>query len=95
MWTIVVMAIRPGAAAASDANANGTTDLSHRLAGLVYELLDAHYDTARLAEDVADDARWDAHLGYLRDLQRVAREVLATASAEDEACGSRAKLARD
>src|SRR5919197_5571206 len=54
MWTILVMAIRPGAAA-SDANANGTTDLPHRLAGLVYGLLDAHFDTARLAEDVAED----------------------------------------
>ncbi len=55
-----------------------------RLTALVYELLDAHDDTARLAEQggadvgpLAGDLRWDAHLDYLRDLQRVARELLA------------------
>ena len=75
-------------------NANPTADLSDHLARLIYELLDAHYDTARLAEDVADDERWDAHLGYLRDLQRVARELLATATVENEACASRARARR-
>jgi hypothetical protein len=75
-------------------NANPAADLPDHLAGLIYELLDAHYDTARLAEDVADDERWYVHLGYLRDLQRVAREVLATATAEDEACASRARARR-
>jgi hypothetical protein len=69
-------------------NANRTADLSEHLARLVYELLDAHYDTARLVEDAAEDERWDAHLAYLRDLQRVARELLATATAEDGARGS-------
>jgi hypothetical protein len=69
-------------------------DLSDDLARLTYELLDAHYDTARLAEDVADDERWDAHLAYLRDLQRVAREVLATATAGDVARASRAGARR-
>jgi hypothetical protein len=73
-------------------NANPTADLSDHLTRLVYELLDAHYDTARLAEDVAEDERWHAHLAYLRDLQRVAREVLATA--EDEACASRTSARR-
>jgi hypothetical protein len=72
-------------------NANPTADLSDHLARLIYELLDAHDDTARLAEDVADDERWRAHLGYLRDLQRVAREVLATATAADQAPASRAR----
>ena len=55
-----------------------------RLTALVYELLDAHDDTARLAaesgapaEPLTDDLRWQAHLAYLRDLQRVARGVLA------------------
>jgi hypothetical protein len=71
-------------------NATHTADLSDDLAGLVYELLDAHYDTARLGEDLAEDERWHAHLAYLRDLQRVARELLATATAED---GPRASLA--
>ena len=48
------------------------------LTELVYELLDAHQDTARLAS-VLDDEAWAAHLDYLRDLQRVAREALARA----------------
>ena len=48
-----------------------------QLAELVYELLDAHDDTARLAREQLDDARWAAHLDYLRSLQRVARESLA------------------
>jgi hypothetical protein len=44
---------------------------------LVYELLDAHRDTSDLADAWTDDARWAAHLDYLRDLQRVGREALA------------------
>jgi hypothetical protein len=75
-------------------NANPTADLSDHLAPLVYELLDAHYDTVRLAEDVAEDECWHAHLAYLRDLQRVAREVLAATTAEHEACASRAGARR-
>jgi hypothetical protein len=75
-------------------NANPTADLSDHLARLVYELLDAHDDTSRLAEDVAEDERWHAHLAYLRDLQRVAREVLATATADDGACASLASARR-
>jgi hypothetical protein len=45
--------------------------------GLIYELLDAHYDTARLASELGADTRWAHHLEYLSDLQRVAREALA------------------
>lgn len=48
---------------------------------LVYELLDAHEDTMRLAEALAADQEWAAHLDYLRDLQRVGRERLARAGA--------------
>jgi hypothetical protein len=44
---------------------------------LIYELLDAHYDTAELAEDLACDEAWAAHLDYLRALQRKGRETLA------------------
>jgi DNA-binding CsgD family transcriptional regulator len=87
----------PALAASSHAdmtNANPTADLSYHLTSLVYELLDAHYDTARLAENVVEDERWHAHLAYLRDLQRVAREVLATTTAEDEACASRVSARR-
>jgi hypothetical protein len=48
-----------------------------RLTELMYELLDAHEDTARLAQDLSRDPRWAAHLDYLRRLQRVGREALA------------------
>ena len=51
------------------------------LTRLVYELLDAHDDTARLAADLAIDPRWQVHLDYLRDLQRHGRESLARAAA--------------
>ena len=51
------------------------------LASLVYELLDAHQDTTRLAEGGADEGSWAAHLDYLRDLQRVGRERLARTGA--------------
>jgi hypothetical protein len=56
-------------------------DLLH----LVYELLDAHDDTARLAADLAEEPRWRIHLDYLRDLQRVARGTLAHATAASDA----------
>lgn len=52
-------------------------DDSERLIRLVYELLDAHDDTARLAGDLTGDELWRIHLDYLRDLQRVTRETLA------------------
>jgi hypothetical protein len=47
-----------------------------QLIGLVYELLDAHDDTARIAAE-GDAFRWQIHLDYLRDLQRTSRELLA------------------
>jgi hypothetical protein len=53
-----------------------------QLTRLVYELLDAHDDTARLAADLAIDPHWQVHLDYLRDLQRHGRESLARAAAE-------------
>jgi hypothetical protein len=55
------------------------------LTGLVYELLDAHDDTVRLAGDLTADPRWNAHREYLRDLQRVGREALARAWGWEEA----------
>ncbi len=57
-------------------NASGVTSVGY-LSDLVYELLDAHEDTARLAGDFVPDARWEAHLDYLRGLQRLGREALA------------------
>jgi hypothetical protein len=53
------------------------TSATGDLSGLLYELLDAHIDTITLADSLADSERWDAHLDYLRDLQRVGRETLA------------------
>jgi hypothetical protein len=53
------------------------------LGELVYELLDAHDDTARLAAELVDDECWQAHLAYLRDLQRVGRAMLAQATARE------------
>jgi hypothetical protein len=49
------------------------------LIGVVYELLDAHDDVARLVADcgLEDDPLWAVQLDYLRGLQRVAREDLA------------------
>ena len=44
---------------------------------LVYELLDAHADTADLAAELAADPAWGAHLEYLRALQREGRAALA------------------
>jgi hypothetical protein len=58
---------------------------SEQLTRLVYELLDAHDDTARIATGRYLDARWQAHLSYLRDLQRVARELLAGAGQQEGA----------
>lgn len=54
---------------------------------LVYELLDAHADTASLAASLASDPAWAAHLDYLRSLQRVGRMLLARASSNTEAGG--------
>jgi hypothetical protein len=57
---------------------NHHTDTDQRqLVELVYELLDAHDDTMRLADQATDMLRWQIHLDYLRDLQRVSRETLA------------------
>ena len=56
-----------------------------QLTRLVYELLDAHDDTARIATGQDLDPRWKAHLSYLRDLQRVAHELLAHAGHQEGA----------
>ena len=47
------------------------------LTRFVYELLDAHDDTARIAREQDSEMRWEAHLDYLRALQRKGRELLA------------------
>jgi len=50
---------------------------------LAYELLDAHSDTAQLADGLPYDPSWAAHLDYLRALQRKGREMLARTSTEE------------
>jgi hypothetical protein len=52
-----------------------------QVVALVYELLDAHSDATQLASEMDFDQFWDAHLDYLRALQRKGREVLAHSSA--------------
>ncbi len=56
-----------------------TTKRTEELARLVYELLDAHADTDRLVRGPSTELLWQAHLHYLRDLQRAGREILAQA----------------
>jgi hypothetical protein len=52
---------------------------------LIYELLDAHQDTAEIAEHLCDEPVWAAHLDYLRALQRTGRELLARMPADNGA----------
>jgi hypothetical protein len=54
-----------------------TTERSEQLARLAYELLDANGDTERLVYERPTELEWRAHLSYLRDLQRIGREILA------------------
>ena len=56
---------------------SSTAGRSEQLARLVYELLDAHADTDRLMRGRSTELLWQAHLHYLRDLQRTGREILA------------------
>ena len=50
---------------------------SEQLARLAYELIDAHADTERLVLERPSELHWRAHLSYLRDLQRLGRQLLA------------------
>jgi hypothetical protein len=47
------------------------------LMALLQELLDAHLDTAELAQEMVLEEDWEAHLDYLRTLQRRGHELLA------------------
>jgi hypothetical protein len=66
---VSVVPVRSAAAEAPD-----------QLVGLIYELLDAHADTDWLIRGPSTDLLWQAHLHYLRDLQRTGREILARAT---------------
>jgi hypothetical protein len=76
--TIAKVGGRRGPQAAIQPSNPGVTP---ELAQLVYELLDAHADTAELASALDLDHDWLAHLDYLRALQRHCRRVLAETSA--------------
>ncbi len=54
------------------------------LTDLIYELLDAHADTAALAADLTGELAWRAHLDYLCALQRAARTALARAACAED-----------
>jgi hypothetical protein len=56
---------------------------SEELTCLVYEPLDAHDDTARIAIGQNLEAHWQARLSYLGDLLQVGREVPARAGQQD------------
>jgi hypothetical protein len=62
------------------------------LAALAYELLDAHADTAELADGLQGDWSWAAHLDYLRALQRKGREMLAATAPQELPSSSWAEL---
>ena len=72
---------------ASDTSAGGDhqpdDEAAAGLAALAYELLDAHADTAQLADELPYDPSWAAHLDYLRALQRKGREMLARTAREE------------
>jgi hypothetical protein len=58
-------------------------DTGAGLVALAYELLDAHSDTAQLADGLAYDRSWAAHLDYIRALQRKGRETLARTTPDE------------
>jgi hypothetical protein len=57
-------------------------ELTEQLTLLVDELIEAHEDTMRLSADLELGWRWEAHLCYLRELERLGREALAAATAD-------------
>jgi hypothetical protein len=77
-------AVPPGA---TDTGVGGDhradADTGAGLVALAYELLDAHSDTSQLADGLAYDRAWAAHLDYLRALQRKGREMLARTTPDE------------
>ena len=77
-------AVRAGATDTGVAGDHRTdADTGATLVALAYELLDAHSDTAQLADGLPYDLSWAAHLDYLRALQRKGREMLARTAPEE------------
>jgi hypothetical protein len=77
-------AVHPGATGTSGGgDLRPGAEAGAGLAELAYELLDAHADTAQLADGLTYDRSWAAHLDYLRALQRKGREMLARTAPEE------------
>jgi hypothetical protein len=85
----VPQAVHPALDATAGGKHQPDSAAAASLAALAYELLDAHADTAQLADRLPHDLSWAAHLDYLRALQRTGRETLArTAPHELSFCQS-------
>jgi hypothetical protein len=54
-----------------------TVQIEPGVASLISELLDAHLDTVALVRETEASTAWNAHLDYLRALQRIGRAALA------------------
>lgn len=63
---------------ASSRDVAPTVQIDPGVANLISELLDAHLDTFALVRETESSPAWDAHLDYLRALQRIGRAALAT-----------------
>ena len=82
-------AVRPARDTTAGGDHQPDSAAAASLAVLAYELLDAHADTAQLADGLPYDRSWAAHLDYLRALQRRGRETLArTAPGDPSFCPS-------
>jgi hypothetical protein len=71
---------RRGPIAGKSPSSRLVTDAVHvdpDVANLISELLDAHLDTVALELEAESATAWDAHLDYLRALQRLGRAALA------------------
>jgi hypothetical protein len=73
----VPQAVHPALDTTAGGNRQPDSAAAASLAALAYELLDAHADTAQLADGLPYHRSWAAHLDYLRALQRKGRETLA------------------
>lgn len=72
---------------------SAAAERAETLARLVYQLLDAHCDTEQLVREEGTELDWEAHLDYLRTLQRAAREILAERVETSRQCAQAYDLA--
>ena len=79
-------AVRAGVTDTGGGDHRADADTSAGLVALAYDQLDAHGDTAQLADGLLYDPSWAAHLDYVRALQRKGREMLARTSTKERSC---------